>query len=283
MQLIDIENIVLDSRFQVRERLSESSITELQQLYKDGADLPVLLIAEIEERLYLLAGFHRLEAQKRNGNLQVLSEVRQMNWDEAIILATCSNKNHGTKLTSTEKIAAIKKVLLTASGKNLSDTDIVKLLGVSRYLIGRARDEMYKEWSQETPKPEKKDEEPEVFSGKKDRFGVPIPLSMISMLRDDSPIKVIQRNLKELTDQYLDNSQDISLALAPAAGISKCFRDLATFLEDSKFYCVCTACFGRKVIGTEQCSACCSFGKPVGWMTKEMYETNKGEIDEGNL
>jgi hypothetical protein len=83
--------------------LDRSHVNRLRLLLDDGEDLPAVKVAQVGEALYLVDGFHRLEAHRRAGLESVRAAVARMSLPEAQEEARLANTRHGKGLSRADK------------------------------------------------------------------------------------------------------------------------------------------------------------------------------------
>jgi hypothetical protein len=95
---------ILDEEFQIREGLKENTVRKYQRHYQVGTAMPPVRIAQIGKSLYLIDGFHRLEAQRRNGAEEVAATIEPIETrEEAAWLGGKVNSEHGLPLNKRER------------------------------------------------------------------------------------------------------------------------------------------------------------------------------------
>lgn len=99
---------VLPDVFQHRENLREATIREYATKYRNGEEFPALMVAQIEDGLFLIDGFHRLEALKRLYGPEMLKvvsvEIVQCKDEkEARWIGAQRNMRHGVPLTRKDR------------------------------------------------------------------------------------------------------------------------------------------------------------------------------------
>ncbi|MDO5115339.1 MAG: hypothetical protein Q4D58_04510 [Synergistaceae bacterium] len=104
-RLFRLSDIVVDEgRFQSRRDISAAAVESYAQAYLNGADMPPVDIASLEDgRLYLIDGFHRFCARRRLGaELAFIDAVshRNMTEAEARFFSVCRNMKNGLPLRS---------------------------------------------------------------------------------------------------------------------------------------------------------------------------------------
>lgn len=95
---VPIRDIIQDPTLQVRKTLDQGFIRRYADAYKSGAELPPITLALVGGALYLLDGWHRLEALRSNGAINVSAEVAQTDWGTATWLAARANLGNGLPL-----------------------------------------------------------------------------------------------------------------------------------------------------------------------------------------
>lgn len=132
--LVTIRDIRTDAGTQVRLGLDEPTIVRYAALYKTGEELPVLSVVHDAEagELYLVDGFHRLEAMLRAGySLSARIRVRldEGDLDSARWRACKANRCHGLQLTDADADQALQMALRTRRGRSLPLGDVERAVG----------------------------------------------------------------------------------------------------------------------------------------------------------
>ena len=102
---VQIKDIIADPSFQARFKLDRGQIKRYATVYRsEKHTMPPIELADVEGVLYLVDGWHRLEAQKGiNGtNETVKAVVHHMNISEARWRSALSNLSHGLPLKPKE-------------------------------------------------------------------------------------------------------------------------------------------------------------------------------------
>ncbi len=85
---------------------------------------------------YLLDGFHRIEACKKNGKTHITANVVPItNEDDAVWWAAAANQSHGLRRSNADKLRALELVLSLDSSLELSDREIARRIGVSHTFV----------------------------------------------------------------------------------------------------------------------------------------------------
>lgn len=137
--------IVMDWRFQHREKLDAERIEEYAQAWKDGVDLtennPIVAFRLTDEQKYVLvSGWHRLTAWMNvHGDREREIRVITGTVRDAILYSFGANPDHQLPLTSKEKNAIVEKLLQDEEWGAWSDGIIAKQAGVSTRFVGMVR------------------------------------------------------------------------------------------------------------------------------------------------
>lgn len=93
-----------DARFQLRANGTERPhVRKLQRVLRAGQDLPPIRVAQIGAALYVVDGFHRLEAHGLEKRKTVGAIVCRMGLAEALEEAEKANTEHGLNLSREDK------------------------------------------------------------------------------------------------------------------------------------------------------------------------------------
>ena len=139
---IDLDDIVLDERCQLRRVLTQEAVDEYAELYTDQAELPPLEVVDVDGDMLLIDGFHRLAAARQMGAgfvRVVVAEVADI--DRAVWLAAAANQGHGVRRSNEDKRNAVRMALGSATGQEQSTRVLAEHLGVSHMLVSKMRKE----------------------------------------------------------------------------------------------------------------------------------------------
>lgn len=106
--IVDIADIVTRADWQVRTRINDATVRSYAGIMRGGGTMPPVSIARIGGALYLVDGWHRLEAAKFNGETLVDAAVADMSEKEARWAAARANLTHGLQLKKREMRAVFK-------------------------------------------------------------------------------------------------------------------------------------------------------------------------------
>jgi len=97
-QMIKFADLKVEG-LQMREAISEADVAEYMEKMEDGVVFDPLVVIGDGTNLYLVDGFHRLEAMKRRGLTEAEAEVSEGTRTDALRLSLTANAQHGKKLT----------------------------------------------------------------------------------------------------------------------------------------------------------------------------------------
>jgi uncharacterized ParB-like nuclease family protein len=90
--------------FQMRvEGVSDAHARVLERTFRSGGDLEPVRVARINKALYLVDGFHRLQAARAAGRETIAANVARMSLEEARGYALLANTKHGKRLSPKDK------------------------------------------------------------------------------------------------------------------------------------------------------------------------------------
>lgn len=132
---IKLENIILDERYQVRKNTKKSLIALYIKKLEAGEKFPPLIVSIVNQKIYLIDGFHRYKAYKKAGIESC--EVEYCQSPDLRLTAMKKNLEHGQPLTQLEKrelgLEYIKK------NPDLTSRDLGKLTGLSHAYISKLK------------------------------------------------------------------------------------------------------------------------------------------------
>lgn len=134
---IAIEKLVFNEpRCQARFESSPEVINDYVALYKAEAELPPIEVFDVEGKLYIVDGFHRLAARiKLEETFIRCTVVDEGTMDDAAWYATGVNKGHGLRRTNADKRKAVQLALESEIGRERSSRDVAEHVGVSHTLV----------------------------------------------------------------------------------------------------------------------------------------------------
>lgn len=139
---VPLDDVIRHGPFQVRNRLDRGAILRYQEMTAAGKEPPPIKVARVQGRLYLVDGWHRLEAgaiqtsKDLGGRVLVDVLLAEMTAEEARWEAARANMDHGVPLKSRERLGVFKAFIAAkkhrkADGKSMSYREMGQELGVS--------------------------------------------------------------------------------------------------------------------------------------------------------
>ena len=128
MKKLQIDKIRTDGDTQPRVEINSEVVAEYAEAMKAKAKfLPVIVFHDGSD-YWLVDGFHRVQAAKKNKRKQIECEIREGTQDDARWFSYQVNSTHGLRRTNTDKQKAVKAALLHPKGEKMSvhiykDTD----------------------------------------------------------------------------------------------------------------------------------------------------------------
>lgn len=118
-EFVELQKITVDDAFQPRSvHLNGPMLTNYRRVIKsvdrdlERIPFPPILVANIAGKLYLLDGFHRLEAHKLECLTKILAKtIKVETVNDALWQAANANMRHGHPLTQAEKRAAFPRFI----------------------------------------------------------------------------------------------------------------------------------------------------------------------------
>ena len=143
---VGIDKIVVLPEYQMREKLSASTVTEYTELIQaNGCKWPFSTpcsIIRVKGELILTDGFHRVAAMRKADEDQVYVVITDGTKTDALKAALSANISHGLRRSNADKRRAVVMALGDATLQKWSDRKIAELCGVSDPFVGQIRGEV---------------------------------------------------------------------------------------------------------------------------------------------
>lgn len=145
---IEITSIIRSAGTQFRANMDDDNVLDMMDLIERGVSFKTKIrLAELDGRLYLTDGFHRLEAYRRLDILEIPADqcviVPASSIEEVRLLAMGANVQHGKGNTNADYCIIIKKMMEIGDGKymkNAFEPDTAKIaeaIGAATSAVGR--------------------------------------------------------------------------------------------------------------------------------------------------
>lgn len=144
MQLA-VDSIRTDGGTQSRAQINWLTVTDYAADIAEGATFPPVVVYFDGADYWLADGFHRLEAHKRLGLVEIAADVKQGTRRDAILYSVKANAIHGLRRTNDDKRRAVRLLLEDDEWWLWNDVKIASMCGVSSMFVGNVRREVKKE------------------------------------------------------------------------------------------------------------------------------------------
>ena len=151
MRQINIHNIRTDGGTQSRVSLNQDVVNEYAELMAEGVKFPALAVYHDGSDYWLVDGFHRYFALKKNGASLVEIDATTGTLRDAQLKSKAVNHDHGLRRTSADIHKAIKDMLADEEWSKWSLGEIAKWVGTSKTTIHRIKGTMAEEDKLEEP------------------------------------------------------------------------------------------------------------------------------------
>lgn len=295
-QAVKLTNLITTG-LQVRCAMNKDVVAEYAEAMKEGAKFPPVIVfrtnekpeatednplvekKEGQESFYLADGYHRVDAAREAGRIEIEAEIRDGGYNEALRFALQANAMHGLRLTNADKRRALDlawknrdKLFKTFLGQNKdgepnglpSSTQLALLTGVSQRRALNYISEMveYKAAEDsEASTPEMESVKANLAKGL-DRFGVPIPPKFLPVFRGASELRKLARQVRDMKEAIEEQfrASNLLYAAVPQQAVIN-LDNVMHEIRAAQPYCVCRACAGN---GCYRCS-------DHGFMTRSQY------------
>jgi len=107
---ISIESLKLDPELYPRFHTNWITVYSYAEAMKTGAKFPPVLVGEYENKLYLIDGWHRVEALRSLKQPMVEAEIKPYDrYEDMFLDAVRANMTHGQRLSVQERVRIIDK------------------------------------------------------------------------------------------------------------------------------------------------------------------------------
>lgn len=111
IEKVRISDLIVSDDYQIRDSLDEVLIEDLRAALSAGTLLTEVICFRCGDDLILVDGFHRVEAAKRIGLVDLMAQIKNGTTDDALRFVTSKshpNNRHGNKYTPAERRAAVR-------------------------------------------------------------------------------------------------------------------------------------------------------------------------------
>jgi len=137
---LHIDKIRADGGTQSRAAINQDTVAEYAEAMADPETVfPPVRVYHDGREYWLADGFHRLEAWRQIGCVEVPAEVRQGDRRQAVLHSCGANSAHGLRRSNADKRRAVTVMLEDDEWSQWSDAEIARRCGVSRPLVADCR------------------------------------------------------------------------------------------------------------------------------------------------
>lgn len=252
--MLPIADLSDDPRFQSRTRTDQGTVDDYKEAMSAGAVMPPIVVALVDGSLYILDGWHRVNAARDLSYSEIEAEIIEMSEAEAIWRAASANQSHGLRRSNADKIRAVEMVLELPASEVLSDREIARRIGVSHEFVRQHRNRV----EDEAPEVEDDDGEDgeDEFTESEDDSGenaaeTPMEEAKRKYMEVITMIDSIRASLTVLSQDPAGYSVNWNALDADIKNAKRC-------LTDAMPHKVCVYCTG------DGCDAC----HQTGWLGK---------------
>ena len=137
---IEILDIKLTPCTSVRASLDPVAVKEYAKSIAKGDQFPPVLVYRVDGELWLVDGYTRCEAVRRNNRTAIDAEIVEGTREEAVKAALGANQKHGRRLNAKDRRRAAGIALVELHDQ--SDREIAALIGCSDKTVAAVRREM---------------------------------------------------------------------------------------------------------------------------------------------
>lgn len=140
---VNIYSLIIDPNLQQRVKLNQDTIYNYSIALSEGEIFPPITIWECDDgKIYLVDGFHRVEAAKLAKMDELPYSSKSGSYREAMLFTISVNADHGLQRNNADKRKAVMTLLQDSDWSQLSTRELAKLAKVSHQLVHKMRIEI---------------------------------------------------------------------------------------------------------------------------------------------
>lgn len=136
---IPLDAVRINGGTQSRAELNQVTIAEYAEAIRAAIELPPVVTFFDGVTFWLADGFHRYNAHRDAGAMEINSEIRTGTQRDAILFSVGANASHGLRRTNEDKRRAVMTLLNDPEWSTWSDNAIAKACGVSDKTVASHR------------------------------------------------------------------------------------------------------------------------------------------------
>jgi hypothetical protein len=135
-----LSQITIDHKLMMRVGVDYEIVDEYAQKMLDGVKFPPVIIFNDGDHNYLVEGFKRYYANKKNGFEIIDADVRMGTYDDAFDYAFVkANRDHGERYKTEDKRLQLNLAFEVPRYASKSDRELSRILDVSHTFVSKAR------------------------------------------------------------------------------------------------------------------------------------------------
>lgn len=140
---INIYSLTIDPNLQQRVKLNQDTAYDYSIALSEGEIFPPIIIWRCDDgKIYLVDGFHRVEAAKLAKMDELPYSSKSGSYREAMLFTISVNADHGLQRSNADKRKAVMTLLQDTEWSQLSTRELAKLAKVSHQLVHKMRIEI---------------------------------------------------------------------------------------------------------------------------------------------
>jgi hypothetical protein len=136
---IPLGTVRINGGTQSRVELNQATIAEYVELIRASVELPPVITFFDGATFWLADGFHRYNAHRDAGAMEITSEIRTGTQRDAILFSVGANASHGLRRTNEDKRRAVTTLLNDSEWSTWSDNAIARACAVSHHTVAGMR------------------------------------------------------------------------------------------------------------------------------------------------
>lgn len=138
-EMIPLDAVRINGGTQSRAELNQATIAEYAEAVRQAVEFPPIVTFFDGASFWLADGFHRFNAHKDAGAMEISAEIRSGTQRDAILYSVGANASHGLRRTNEDKRRAVMTLLNDAEWAAWSDRDVARQCGVSHSFVAAVR------------------------------------------------------------------------------------------------------------------------------------------------
>lgn len=137
--MLDLAKIRTDGETQARVALNAGTVADYAEAYRNGENMPAVIVFYDGSHYWLADGFHRYFGAKDAGQTSIFEDIRPGTQRDAVLYSVGANARHGLQRSNEDKRRAVMTLLNDAEWSKWTDVAIAKACGVSSNFVGDMR------------------------------------------------------------------------------------------------------------------------------------------------